>query len=252
MPAKTPTRIAEKVLTLWLLGLTREEINQKVGTSVGNIMHIVKEAKKNIPDIILLRKTAVWIRKYGWKQDVFSSAIRHRNIMYSRGLTDEQIDDLIELVDEHCFKREISVGSFIATLKDTSIASRKYGCSIEGLDKLISEKESLVLEWEDKGTSAEFEYYDTLQRYGLAHKELIQYRKDLPLVNTIKLLRQRVRELEESIGILNGDTVTWDMITRDISLENVGLTIDEANKAIQLLIDDPSSYEKEIKSILAK
>ncbi len=76
---------------------------KKLGTSVGNINNIVTEVKKDIPDIDLLRELAVQIRKKGWDQETFSSAVRHRNILYRRELTDNQIDDLIENVDEHCF-----------------------------------------------------------------------------------------------------------------------------------------------------
>jgi hypothetical protein len=93
MGAKTPAKIKEKVIKLWLSGLSRHEISKKVGTSTSNILNIVKEAKKNIPDIELLRAVAVSLRKKGWGLDLFSSAIRHRNMLYDRSLRDEQIVD---------------------------------------------------------------------------------------------------------------------------------------------------------------
>jgi hypothetical protein len=250
LPARTPERIKEKVIKFWLLGLKRDQIGEKVGTSVGNIMHIVAEAKKAVPDITLLRETAVWIRKNGWKQDVFSSAIRHRNILYNKGLTDQQIDDLIELVDEHCFRRNIPIGSFIDSLENISTVSKKYGCSIEGLDDLISKKESQVEEWQDKEISAMTGHNETLKKNKVTEEELIQYKNDLPLVNTIKVLRQNFQKLKESKTFLNPTRADMLFLYGDLEAEN--LTIDDINKAIRLLIDHHLSFLKEIKLILAR
>jgi hypothetical protein len=232
------------------LGLTRDDISQKVGTSVGNILHIVKEVQANIPDLVLLRQAAVWIRKNGWKQDLFSTAIRHRNFLYGRGLTDEQIDDLIELLDEHCFKRGIKMDSFIEMLKNVSVISKRYGCSIEELDNLIEEKESLANEWDAKITTLENDYYEKLERYGLSESELMQYRQDLPLVETINNLRKEIDNLEVSraeVQLLRA----FDLKSFTAMEAPQGMSTDEVNKAVRLLIDYAQCFEKEIKSILS-
>jgi hypothetical protein len=249
MGVKTPTRIVEKVLKLWLSGLTRDEISQKVGTSVGNILHIIKEVKANIPDIVLLREAAVWIRKNGWKQDHFSTAIRHRNFLYGRGLTDEQIDDVIELLDEHCFKRGIKMDSFIGMLENVSLISKRYGCSIEELDDVIEEKESLAKEWEAKVTSLEKGYYEALKRYGLSESELIQYRQDLPLRETINNLKKKIDQEQLSRAEVQ---LRWAFDMKELTAVNApeGMEPHEVNKAVQLLVDSPEHFEKEIKSIL--
>jgi hypothetical protein len=62
-----------------------------------------------IPDVDLLHEVATKIVRNNWDLNIFSSGIRHRKMLHERDLTDEQIDSLIENVDEHCFKRGISV-----------------------------------------------------------------------------------------------------------------------------------------------
>ena len=84
MGGKTPTRIKQRVIKLWLSGLPRDEIAEKVGTSEGNINNIVTEVKKDIPDIDSLRELAVQIRQKDWDLDTFSSAVRHRNMLYKK------------------------------------------------------------------------------------------------------------------------------------------------------------------------
>lgn len=193
MPPKTPGRIKEKVIKLWLLGYTRDQISQKVGISVGNILHIVSEAKKNLPDITLLRECAVRIRKQSWTQDTLSTAIRHRNILKNRGLTHEQIDLLIELVDEHCFKREIPIASFIDKIENISLVSKEFGCEVMDLDSVIAEKES-------QAASARDMYHDQLVKYAVTASELEQYKQDEPLVETIIDLRGQLQREKQALA----------------------------------------------------
>lgn len=92
MGAKTPTKIKQKVLKLWLSGIVRKKTAEKAGIADGAVTSIVQGAKENMPDIDLLRQVAAEINKKGWNVNIFSTAIRHRNMLYERGLNDDLID----------------------------------------------------------------------------------------------------------------------------------------------------------------
>jgi hypothetical protein len=233
MGAKTPAKIKEKVIKLWLSGLSRHEISKKVGTSTSNILNIVKEAKKNIPDIELLRAVAVSLRKKGWGLDLFSSAIRHRNMLYDRSLRDEQIDDLIDEIDSHCFKNEIPVSTFVSKIHTISMLSKKYEITPERLDDLIIQKETHLKELEVKIASLDILYNDKLKRKNLEDTARKNLKSELNGLST-----------EDFLELLEEDSVA--------KLLPPDLTYDQVKKASELLLYNPSELKHAIKHILIR
>jgi hypothetical protein len=260
MGGKTPTRIKQRVIKLWLSGLPRDEIAKKVGTSEGNINNIVTEVKKDIPDIDLLRELAVQIRKKGWDQDRFSSAIRHRNILYKKKLTDDQIDDLIESIDEHCFKKNIRFNNFAHVVQTVSLISEKYNCSIEGLDELKAENENEVerLKTEVESLRSEIDALkstrlDVLLRHKLTETEIVQYNHDKPLVDTIKTLRQEIEDAKISAIFERAEAATRESLYYEmwnIPYLPENMTVEDVGKAAKLLARNALLFEKQIKYIL--
>ncbi len=260
MGGKTPARIKQRVINLWLSGLPRDEIAEKVETSVGNIINIVTEVKKDIPDIDLLRELAVQIRKKGWDQDTFSSAIRHRNMLYKKELTDNQIDDLIETVDEHCYKRNMSVNNFVDLVLSTSLFSQKYGCPIEGLDGLKAQKEDEVQRLQTEVGSLQSEINSSksvrlymLSRNNLTESDIAEYNQDKPLVDTIRTLRQDLEKANATIVLERAEAATreiFDYETWGIPYVPQNMTIEDVVKAAKLLARNAPQFKKQIKYIL--
>ena len=96
--------------------------------------------RKIIPDVDLLHELATKITRNNWDINVFSSGIRHRKILYERGISDDQIDSLIENVDEHCFKKQIRIEDFVNLVQEVAEYLLYYGCSIDALPKLLGQK----------------------------------------------------------------------------------------------------------------
>jgi hypothetical protein len=146
MGGKIPVKTKQKVIKLWLLGVARKKIAEKVGE--GTVTSIVQDAKENIPDIDLLHEVATEITRKNWDINIFSSAIRHRKILYEKGITDDQIDSLIENVDELCFKKQISVEHFVKLVQEVAETLLKYDCPIDALPELTAEKQVELIELE--------------------------------------------------------------------------------------------------------
>jgi hypothetical protein len=197
MGGNIPVKTKHKVLKLWLSGVSRKKIAEKVGIGEGIVTSIVQEAKvNNIPDVDLLHEVATKITRNNWDIDIFSSGIRHRKILYKKGITDDQIDSLIENVDEHCFKKKIKVEHFVNLVQEVAETLLKYDCSINALPELIAEKQTELFELEQTISSLESSKLELLRENELTVKEINDYRRDKPLVETIKRLREEISDLK--------------------------------------------------------
>ena len=84
MGGNIPVKTKQKVLKFWLSGVSRKKIAEKVGIGEGTVTSIVQEAKKIIPDVDLLHEIATKITRNNWDINIFSSAIRHRKLLYKK------------------------------------------------------------------------------------------------------------------------------------------------------------------------
>ena len=157
------------------------------------VTSIVQDAKENIPDVDLLHELATKITRNNWDINIFSSGIRHRKILYEKGITDDQIDSLIENVDEHCFKKQIRIEDFVKLVQEVAETLLKYDCSIDVLPELIGRKtEQNWFELEQTIESLESSKVELLRENELTEKEINDYSRDKPLVETIKGLREEI------------------------------------------------------------
>jgi transcriptional regulator with XRE-family HTH domain len=252
MRGNIPVKTKHKVLKLWLSGVSKKKIAEKVGIGEGTVTSIVQEAKKIIPDVDLLHEIATKITRNNWDINIFSSAIRHRKILYEKGITDDQIDSLIENVDEHCFKKKIRVEHFVNLVQEVAETLLKYDCSIDVLPELIAEKQTELFELEQTIGSLESSKLELLRENELTVKDINDYSRDKPLVETIKGLREEISDLKDvavvdKVRILELES-KWEV--RGVAPEN--LTREEVLEAAQLLLYNAAYLEKEIKYIQKK
>jgi transcriptional regulator with XRE-family HTH domain len=252
MGGNIPVKTKHKVLKLWLSGVSRKKIAEKVGIGEGTVTSIVQEAKVNIPDVDLLHEVATKITRNNWDINIFSSGIRHRKILYKKGITDDQIDSLIENVDEHCFKKKIRVEHFINLVQEVAETLLKYDCSINALPELIAEKQVELIELEQTIESLKSSKVELLNENELTEKEITDYSRDKPLVETIKGLREEIRDFKGG---------AWMDKVRILELESkwqVGpfvpenMTSEEVEEAAQLLLYNAPELVQAIKYIQKK
>jgi hypothetical protein len=252
MGGKIPVKTKQKVLKHWLLGVARKKIAEKVGIGEGTVTSIVQDAKENIPDVDLLHEVATEITRKNWDINSFSSAIRHRKILYEKGITDDQIDSLIENVDEHCFKKGIRVEHFVKLVQHVAGTLLTYDCSIDVLPELIAEKQAELVALQQTLGALESSKIELLSEYELTEKDINDYSRDKPLVETIKGIRE---ELSDVKGGAIQDKV------RIVELESKwfvdpyipeNMTIEEVEVAAQLLLYNSPDLVPAIKYIQKK
>ena len=251
MGGNIPVKTKHKVLKLWLSGVSRKKIAEKVGIGEGTVTSIVQEAKVNIPDVDLLHEVATKITRNNWDINIFSSGIRHRKILYEKGITDDQIDSLIENVDEHCFKKKIRVEHFINLVQEVAETLLKYDCSINALPELIAEKQTELFELEQTISSLESSKLELLKENELTVKDINDYSRDKPLVEIIKGLREEISDLKDvavvdKVRILE---IESKMIVRQVP-DN--MTEDDIIEAAQLLMYNAVDLVEAVKYIQKK
>lgn len=170
-------------------------------------------------------------------------------ILSSLLVTDEQIDDLIEDIQEHCYKKQIPVPSFLSEIHNQSLTSKIYGVSITELDDLIAKKESYLENLGIQLAELDAKYITKLKRENLTESELVEIRQDRPYIDTIAKQRQEIDKLK---------TREMDKMFKDVRkisesvLSNPGWDYHQVKRASDLLQKNPLQLKKEIESILKK
>jgi transcriptional regulator with XRE-family HTH domain len=251
MGGNIPVKTKHKVLKLWLSGISRKKIAEKVGIGEGTVTSIVQEAKKIIPDVDLLHEIATKITRNNWDINIFSSGIRHRKILYEKGITDDQIDSLIENVDEHCFKKKIRVEHFVKLVQEVAETLLKYDCLIDALPELIVEKQVELIELEQTIGFLESSKLELLRENELTVKDINDYSRDKPLVETIKGLMEEISDLKVGAKL---DEVRISVLECKMMVRVVpeNMTEDDVLEAAQLLLYNAVELEKAIKYIQKK
>jgi hypothetical protein len=87
MVTKIPQSIKIKVLNEWLQGASGFQIARNNGIGAGTVTGILQQARNNdIPDIDLMRKLALMLKKEGLDVNHFSSAVRLKKVWDRIGL----------------------------------------------------------------------------------------------------------------------------------------------------------------------
>jgi hypothetical protein len=224
----------------------------------------VREAKENVPDIDLLRELAVSLKKQDFNLNSFASAYRQRAMLQTRGLNDDQIDDMIEQIDEDCFREGIEVKTFIHLIGGASYFSEKYSCTIGELDKLKTEKENEIMQLDDilQGKKEELQIIKgrietALAKENLTEQDISDYKQNEPLLEKISILKDELKEANIKIKEANFEyeDLRAFAIWRDLSgaslVNPVTLEIIDTKvvRACFLLARNPLQFRHEINYI---
>ena len=158
-------------------------------------------------------------------------------MLHGRDLTEDQIDSLIENADEQCFKRGISVQQFV-NLVQVAETLLRFDCSINTLPELIAQKRGELVALQQEIVSLESYKLELLRENELTEKNINEYSRDKPLLDTIKALSEEIRNLKGETCFDQAKIAYLEtkMMVREVP-EN--MTIEEIIEAAQLLIYNP-------------
>jgi hypothetical protein len=164
MGERIPHSLKKTVINEWLQGISRDTIASDNGIGGGTVSRIIQEAKMDIPDINLLREVAVKLKEENLDVNHFASSVRLKKILDGLGLTEENVELLIEQVNTHCFKHGMSEKEFVSkideicnmldnvefSLNDLPAYIVQKKIQLESLDKKILEKQEQIRQMIDE------------------------------------------------------------------------------------------------------
>jgi hypothetical protein len=186
MPAKIPKSIREQVIKQWLQGMSRDQIAKDNGIGAGTVSSIIKDAKQEIPDIDLLRQTALVLKKHDLNLSVFASSIRIKNKLDGMGVNEDQIDSLIDNANTHCFKRGLTAEEYFNNVDKVCALSENLEMPLDELPSYIIQQQLELEKVEKETEDAKLKQRQVLQNYDVTMDVLEEYRRNKPLIDRIK------------------------------------------------------------------
>jgi hypothetical protein len=120
--------------------MKREDIAKKYGISTGSVAAIADEFEEEIPDIHKIRAMMVMLKATGNSPKLFYHAIRLHEYIEKEGLTEEQVEKILEIFQEFVFKENYNVSELIEAIIKAYEIAEKCGTDLEHLDQHINNK----------------------------------------------------------------------------------------------------------------
>ena len=199
MKAIVPKSIKQRVIKQWLLGMSRDEVAKDNDIGAGTVTAIIKDAKQDIPDIDLLREVALVLKKYDLDLSVFAPSIRIKNKLDEMGLNEDQVETLIDNGNIHCFKRGLTDEKYFNIVDKVCALTDNLEMPLDELPNHIMQQELEKVERETK--DAKLKQHQVLQRYDVNMNDLDEYRRNKPLVETIKSQQNKLERQKHRFNI---------------------------------------------------
>jgi transcriptional regulator with XRE-family HTH domain len=199
MKAIVPKSIKQRVIKQWLLGMSRDEVAKDNDIGAGTVTAIIKDAKQEIPNIDLLREVALVLKKYDLDLSVFAPSIRIKNKLDEMGLNEDQVETLIDNGNIHCFKHGLTGEKYFNIVDKVCALTDNLEMPLDELPNHIMQQELEKVERETK--DAKLKQHQVLQRYDVNMNDLDEYRRNKPLVETIKSQQNKLERQKHRFNI---------------------------------------------------
>ena len=150
MGGKIPNIIRRRVIKQWLYGFPRDQIAKGNQIGAGTVSKIIKQCKEQKQqeyaaddnfEFDLIRQVTVMLKREGVDLNTFACSIRLQRKLDQNGLSEEQIESVIENMDVHCFKRDLKPEEFINTINKVCIISDNLGIPVDGMPEYMAQEQ---------------------------------------------------------------------------------------------------------------
>src|SRR5207247_4887316 len=164
MGGSIPYSIRRSVIKQWLEGLPRDQIAKVNQIATGTVSAIVKGCKEPDPEFILLREVAVILNQHRLDLALFSPLIRLGRLIGKMNTTEEEIEQFVENIDIHCFKKGEAIQEFIRTINEVSELSKKFGVSLAILPEYLIKRRAELAQLNAKLQAIKIQEQEALKR----------------------------------------------------------------------------------------
>ena len=114
-------------------------------------------------------------------------------------LNEDQIESFIENINVHCFKRGIKAEEFVNVINKAVALSQNLGIPVDQLANYILEQQLELEELKGETEDAETKQLQVLRHYNINMNDLEEYRRNKPLVDRIRQLKEVINNLVREI-----------------------------------------------------
>ena len=186
MGGSIPYSIRRSVIKQWLEGLPRDQIAKVNQIATGTVSAIVKGCKEPDPEFILLREVAVILNQHRLDLALFSPLIRLGRLIGKMNTTEEEIEQFVENIDIHCFKKGVAIQEFIRTINEVSELSKKFGVPLGKLPEHLIELRAELSQLNAKIQAMKIQEREALKRFNLTLEIINEYQREKPVVDRLK------------------------------------------------------------------
>ena len=207
MGGKIPEPIRRKVLRQWLEGTPRRQIaiDNQIGT--GTVSEIIKAIKEKDSEdrIDALRETAVILRRESLSTDTLLESIRLKHFLDEIGLKGEKLEDFARDLEIHCFRQGLTLDTFMNLVANISSLSDSHGIPVEELPESIKSSKELLDDTNLLIKTRSSMLKRVNESYNVTITELEEYRRNRPLIETLKAKNLELEKARKQIFDLKAE-----------------------------------------------
>jgi chromosome segregation ATPase len=127
----------------------------------------------------------------------FASSIRLQRKLDEQGLSEEQIESLIENMDVHCFRRGVKPEEFVNTINKISLLSDNLGIPIDEISQYISQEQERLKEIRQEITYLESTKIKMLQDHNVTTNTLREYERNKPVADNLTATKMELEKVKK-------------------------------------------------------
>jgi flagellar biosynthesis chaperone FliJ len=185
-----PHKIKVQVLYQWIQGISRDKIAENNDIGRGTVSNIIEQLKTNVPDIDLMRQTALQIKKENIAIFSFAASIRLRRLLEDLEITEDKIESLLEEINIYCFKQEITPKDFVLKINEVSDLAMDLQTPIHKLPSFVNQLSSQKGKLEREMANKKQEYNQVVMMHERYIEELKEFREKRHFLSRLNDLQQ--------------------------------------------------------------
>ncbi len=237
MGNRIPPTLKKKVIQEWLQAFSRDKIALNNNISSGAVTSIIKQSKGDIPDIDLLRETALLVKRGNLDLNHFASSIRLKNMLDKLGLGEEMVESLLEDIETHCFRYQMDETEFVSKIDEVSKLVDSLDIPIHEIPSYIDQRRK---ESENLDVEISNQHKKILKLMSECHttkEDLEDFRSSRPLLDKIGKLEDELKAKDEEISLQRKKMLEYQL---DIYMSDYSRSVSESelDKANELLSEE--------------
>lgn len=213
-----------KIILDFILGIKREIIAKKYDISTGSVSAIAEEFDEEIPDLFKIRAMMIKLNATGYSPKTFYHAIRLHSYIEKEGLTEEQVEKILEIFQEYAFKANYNLSELFDAIINAYVIAQRCGTDLEHLEGYANEKAIVA---ESKKTlvrklNNDVEFLPHKLNIDLADYQEYQknkpiFQKYINMANELDIQNRRNQLLEDKVKTLESEVHEKDVENKKLN-----------------------------------